>query len=155
MSRLTPRHCTGREKNGIELPRVYESPKGTALKSNAEAAAMAYGVPLLYLSVWPMNSSACHRYLDVRTPEEFRARHAPGAVNVPYIYQVGSDWRKNSRFLEEVSAHFRKDDEIIVGCQSGLRSEMAAKYLPSAGFYGVIDMAGGYSAWTRSGLPTD
>ncbi|KAK4763332.1 hypothetical protein SAY86_009100 [Trapa natans] len=110
---------------------------------------------LLYLSVWPMNSSAGHRYLDVRTPEEFRARHAPGAVNVPYIYQVGSDWRKNSRFLEEVSAHFRKDDEIIVGCQSGLMSEMAAKYLPSAGFYGVIDMAGGYSVWTRSGLPTD
>ncbi|KAL5568506.1 hypothetical protein UlMin_025081, partial [Ulmus minor] len=31
-----------------------------------------------------------HRYLDVRTPEEFITGHAPGAVNIPYMYKVGS-----------------------------------------------------------------
>ncbi|CAI9111014.1 OLC1v1011147C3 [Oldenlandia corymbosa var. corymbosa] len=33
---------------------------------------------------------AGHQYLDVRTPEEFSAGHAAGAINVPYMFRVGS-----------------------------------------------------------------
>ncbi|KAL8200354.1 hypothetical protein R6Q57_011693 [Mikania cordata] len=33
---------------------------------------------------------AGHRYLDVRTPEEFAAGHAVGAINVPYLFKLGS-----------------------------------------------------------------
>ncbi|KHN24869.1 Thiosulfate sulfurtransferase, chloroplastic, partial [Glycine soja] len=33
---------------------------------------------------------AGHQYLDVRTPEEFNAGHAPGAINIPYMFRVGS-----------------------------------------------------------------
>ncbi|KAK9096767.1 hypothetical protein Sjap_022264 [Stephania japonica] len=69
---------------------------------------------------------AGHRYLDVRTPEEFSAGHAVGAVNVPYMLKLVDGMAKNSTFLEEVSNHFGKDVEIIVGCKSGKRSLMAA-----------------------------
>ncbi|KAK9284968.1 hypothetical protein L1049_024150 [Liquidambar formosana] len=90
-----------------------------------------------------------------RTPEEFSAGHAPGAINIPYMYRAGSGMTKNPKFLEEVSSHFGKDDEIIVGCQSGKRSLMAATDLLSAGFSGITDIAGGYAAWTQIGLPTE
>ena len=33
---------------------------------------------------------AGYRYLDVRTPEEFSAGHAPAAINIPYLHRVGS-----------------------------------------------------------------
>ncbi|XP_049383574.1 senescence-associated protein DIN1-like [Solanum stenotomum] len=62
---------------------------------------------------------------------------------------------KNPNFLEEVLEHFGKDDEIIVGCQLGKRSFMAATELLAAGFTGVTDIAGGYAAWTKSGLPIE
>ncbi|KAI3813649.1 hypothetical protein L1987_18378 [Smallanthus sonchifolius] len=98
---------------------------------------------------------AGHRYLDVRTPEEFSAGHAVGAINVPYLYKLGSGMTKNPDFLEEVLTHFGKDDEIIVGCQLGKRSLMAATDLLSAGFTGVTDIAGGYAAWSQNGLPVE
>ncbi|OVA15990.1 Rhodanese-like domain [Macleaya cordata] len=98
---------------------------------------------------------AGHRYLDVRTPEEFSAGHASGAINVPYMFRAGAGMTKNPNFLEEVSKHFGKDAEIIVGCQSGKRSLMAATDLSYAGFSGITDIAGGYAAWTQNGLPTE
>ena len=98
---------------------------------------------------------AGHRYLDVRTPEEFSAGHAVGAINVPYMFRLGSGMTKNPNFLEEVLSHFGKDDEIIVGCELGKRSLMAASDLLSAGFSGVTDIAGGYAAWNKNGLPIE
>ncbi|KAA8532036.1 hypothetical protein F0562_006822 [Nyssa sinensis] len=98
---------------------------------------------------------AGHRYLDVRTPEEFSAGHAVGAINIPYMFRVGSGMTKNPNFLEEVLLHFGKDDEIIVGCQAGKRSFIAATDLISAGFTGITDIAGGYASWTQNGLPTE
>ncbi|KAI8536913.1 hypothetical protein RHMOL_Rhmol10G0293800 [Rhododendron molle] len=95
------------------------------------------------------------QYLDVRTPEEFTAGHAIGAVNVPYLFKVGSGMSKNPNFLEEVSSQFGKDDKIIVGCLSGKRSLMAATDMMSAGFTEVTDIVGGYAAWTQNGLPTE
>uniref|UniRef100_A0A1J3J9K1 Thiosulfate sulfurtransferase 16, chloroplastic n=1 Tax=Noccaea caerulescens TaxID=107243 RepID=A0A1J3J9K1_NOCCA len=94
---------------------------------------------------------AGHRYLDVRTPEEFRQGHACGAINVPYMNRGMS---KNPNFLEQVSSHFKQSDEILVGCQSGGRSFKATADLLDAGFTGVTDVAGGYTAWTQNGLPT-
>uniref|UniRef100_A0A0D6QRL4 Rhodanese domain-containing protein n=1 Tax=Araucaria cunninghamii TaxID=56994 RepID=A0A0D6QRL4_ARACU len=96
---------------------------------------------------------AGHRYMDVRTPEEFNAGHIEGSLNVPYMFKAGEGMTKNPNFIQEVLSHFSKDDEIVVGCQSGRRSLMAAKDLVAAEFTGVTDVGGGYSAWVQSGLP--
>ncbi|MCO5552087.1 hypothetical protein L7F22_005597 [Adiantum nelumboides] len=98
--------------------------------------------------------NAGHRYLDVRTAEEFASGHIGGAVNIPYMYKVGPGLTKNLKFLEDVEGKFGKDDEIVVGCQMGKRSQMAAEELVVAGFTGITHMAGGYMAWMRSGMLT-
>jgi rhodanese-related sulfurtransferase len=97
--------------------------------------------------------NAGHHYLDVRTAEEFAAGHVEGSVNIPYLVKMGPGMSKNLKFVEDVSREFDKDDEIVVACQSGRRSLMAAAELRAANFSGVTDMGGGYSAWKESGLP--
>ncbi|CAL1383790.1 unnamed protein product [Linum trigynum] len=93
-------------------------------------------------------------YLDVRTSEEFDAGHPTGAVNIPYLLRKGAEMSKNPKFLDEVSSKFEKEDEIVIGCQSGKRSLMAAADMQSAGFTRAIDVAGGYISWLENGLPT-
>ncbi|KAG2649188.1 thiosulfate sulfurtransferase 16, chloroplastic-like isoform X4 [Panicum virgatum] len=100
-----------------------------ALRPEVEAAAVPRSVPV---RVAYELHQAGHRYLDVRTEAEFSAGHPQGAVNIPYMNKTGSGMTKNTHFLEQVSRIFGKDDEIIVGCQSGKRSLMAATELCSA-----------------------
>ncbi|EER90413.1 hypothetical protein BDA96_10G347600 [Sorghum bicolor] len=96
---------------------------------------------------------AGHRYLDVRTESEFSAGHPERAVNIPYLFRAVTGTTKNTCFLEQVASIFGKDDGIIIGCQSGRRSLMAATELSSAGFTTVTDVAGGFSSWRENGLP--
>ncbi|ESQ53514.1 hypothetical protein EUTSA_v10026337mg [Eutrema salsugineum] len=100
-------------------------------------------------------AQAGYRYLDVRTPDEFSIGHPSSAINAPYMYRVGSGMVKNPSFLRQVSSHFRKHDEIIIGCESGQRSFMASTDLLTAGFTAVTDIAGGYVAWTENELPVE
>ena len=81
--------------------------------------------------------------LDVRTPAEHRAGRVPGARHVPLS-------RLRSR-LEEVP----RDRPVVVHCQSGYRSSIAASLLRRAGFSHVTDVAGGMSAWQLAGLPVE
>ncbi|XP_022775472.1 rhodanese-like domain-containing protein 15, chloroplastic isoform X2 [Durio zibethinus] len=57
------------------------------LRGNVRATGVPTSVPV---RVAHELHQAGHRYLDVRTPEEFIAGHAPGAINIPYMYKVGS-----------------------------------------------------------------
>ncbi|KAM3298278.1 hypothetical protein ACQJBY_039965 [Aegilops geniculata] len=123
---------------------------GAALGPKQEVAAVPPSVPVRVAYELQL---AGHRYLDVRTEGEFGGGHPAGAVNIPYMHSTGSGMAKNSCFLKQVSAIFRREDEIIIGCQSGRRSLMAAAELCSAGFTGVTDIAGGFSAWKENELP--
>ncbi|XP_047320208.1 thiosulfate sulfurtransferase 16, chloroplastic-like [Impatiens glandulifera] len=124
-----------------------------------------------------------HKYLDVRTCDEFIAGHVSGSMNVPYMFRSWTGMSKNPKFVEEVSSQFEKKDKIVIvcpfsrrnpiystqtnsnipnfsmiiiqGCQSGRRSNMAAADLLSAGFTSITDMAGGYSEWIKCDLPTE
>ncbi|WOL16801.1 thiosulfate sulfurtransferase 16, chloroplastic-like [Canna indica] len=100
---------------------------------------------------------AGHRFLDVRTAEEFSDGHVIGAINIPYMFKAvfGMTMKKNSNFIQEVSSIFKKDDDIIVGCRSGKRSLMAASELSKAGFTEVTDVAGGYMDWVKNRLPSE
>ncbi|KAI4963420.1 hypothetical protein ZWY2020_014129 [Hordeum vulgare] len=85
-------------------------------QADAEVAAVPPSVPVRVAYELQL---AGHRYLDVRTEGEFGCGHPAGAVNIPYMHSTGSGMAKNSRFLEQVSVIFRRDDEFIIGCQSG------------------------------------
>lgn len=83
--------------------------------------------------------------LDVRRPEEFNSGHLAGANLL--------NWLDSTAFASG-SEKLDKTKKIYVYCRSGRRSAEAALFLASRGFI-VVDMKGGYTAWTGAGLPTE
>ena len=81
--------------------------------------------------------------LDVRTPEEFRAGHIPGAINVPHE-QVAS------RAAELASQH-----GVAVYCMKGPRARLGEQALLASGASDVLHVEGGFSAWQAAGLPVE
>jgi sulfur-carrier protein adenylyltransferase/sulfurtransferase len=74
--------------------------------------------------------------LDVREPHEYPIANL-GAPLIP----VGSIEGR----IAEIIAH--KNDEVVVHCRSGARSQKAAVALKAAGFTNVSNLAGGILAW--------
>lgn len=76
------------------------------------------------------------QFIDVRTPGEFKGNHIRQFKNIP-LHQL-------SQKMKELSL----DKELIVICQSGMRSNKASKLLKKAGFKNVLNVRGGMSAWS-------
>ncbi len=72
------------------------------------------------------------QFIDVRTQGEFKGRHISQFKNMP----LGSDF-----------SGLAKDKEVIVICQSGMRSSQACKQLKKLGYSNVTNVRGGMSAW--------
>ncbi|XP_020415772.1 rhodanese-like domain-containing protein 19, mitochondrial isoform X2 [Prunus persica] len=66
--------------------------------------------------------SVGHRYLDVRTVEEFNKSHVENALNIPYMFITEEGRVKNPEFLTQISSILKKQDHLVVGCNSGGRS---------------------------------
>jgi rhodanese-related sulfurtransferase len=81
--------------------------------------------------------------VDVREESEYcdstysPPGHIPGAVNMPY----------NSGYLQDHYGELPIDEDIIVVCRSGGRSNLAANFLDGESFTNVFDMLGGMNAW--------
>ena len=83
--------------------------------------------------------------LDVRSPEEFKGGHIPGAVNIP-IDQLPSR-------LGELG--IAKSDEVVVHCERGPRAAKAEALLRESGYTDVADLAGHMKGWRDAGLPVE
>ncbi|CAL0313113.1 unnamed protein product [Lupinus luteus] len=96
-----------------------------------------------------------HVYLDVRTKEEFEKGHvdAEKIINIPYMFNTPEGRVKNSEFMKEVLSATNKEDHLIVGCQSGVRSLYASADLLAEGFKDVRNMGGGYLDWVKNQFP--
>lgn len=81
--------------------------------------------------------------LDIRTPEEFAEGHIPNAKNVDFF----------SKSFRETLEKLDKDAPIVMHCQSGGRSGQALPIFKELGFTKVFHMKGGFSAWSKAGLP--
>ncbi|MDB4950957.1 MAG: beta-lactamase domain protein [Gemmatimonadetes bacterium] len=81
--------------------------------------------------------------VDVRGAAEWRAGHLPGVPNVP----VGE--------LVDRLAELPVDRPIVVQCQGGARSAIAASVLHAHGVRDVVNLAGGFAEWLREGLPVE
>lgn len=80
--------------------------------------------------------------LDVRQPEEWNEVHIPDATLIP---------------LGELPARINevpKDQDVVVVCRSGNRSQEGRDILLDAGYEQVTSMAGGMNEWTAAGYPT-
>ena len=81
--------------------------------------------------------------LDVREPHEVPI----ASIGAPLI-PVGSLAQR----VAEIAAH--KNDEVVIHCRSGARSQKAALILKEAGFTNVSNLAGGILAWADKIDPT-
>ncbi|HEX5972938.1 MAG TPA: rhodanese-like domain-containing protein [Gemmatimonadaceae bacterium] len=79
--------------------------------------------------------------IDVRGRTEWEAGHLPGVQNVPLGY------------LADRLDALPSDRMVVLQCQGGGRSSIAAALLQSRGVKNVANLAGGYSAWQGAGLP--
>jgi len=88
-------------------------------------------------------------FLDTRDPDDYRAGHIKGAVNLPF------DWFDD--FWPDVEPLLDGDDEIVVYC-SGAECETSlyeGRYLQELGYRRVFIFYGGLSDWVNRGFPAD
>ena len=79
--------------------------------------------------------------IDVRRPAEYEAGHLKNAVNIPLD------------FINDHLSEFPKDKTFYVHCAGGFRSMIASSMLKARGWNNFIEVEGGYSAISRSGIP--
>lgn len=75
------------------------------------------------------------QFIDVRTQAEYKGRHIHEFKNIPL------------NLLKSKSDKLDKNKEVVVICQSGMRSAQAANILKKSGFTNVTNVRGGMSAW--------
>lgn len=80
--------------------------------------------------------------VDVREPAEYKSERIQGAVNLPL-----------SRFNPEQLPAIPAGKTLVLQCQSGNRSEQAARKLIEAGYGSVTHLAMGIIGWKTAKLP--
>ncbi|MCP9455445.1 MAG: rhodanese-like domain-containing protein [Nitrospira sp.] len=98
------------------------------------------------LSKGPSREEKGFLLVDVRTPEEHRAGIIPGT-------DFNIDFREIAARHRELGA--QPDDHIVVYCQSGRRSSIAAKALADLGYRHVYNLDGSMNAWMEAGFPVE
>lgn len=83
------------------------------------------------------------RVLDVRNDSEWDAGHLPGAQHIPLGH------------LPDRAGDLPSDRPIVVQCQGGGRSAIAASVLQARGVADVTNLAGGFAAWKTAGLAVE
>lgn len=78
--------------------------------------------------------------VDVRTKGEFMSGHIKGAKNIDFFQGAA---------FETAFSKLKKDVPVYIYCQSGNRSQRAAKRLVDLGFTKVYDLRGGYRSWSH------
>lgn len=84
--------------------------------------------------------------VDVRSPEEHVSGFIPGT-------DVNIDFREIKSRHRELNA--QPDDHIVVYCQSGHRSNIAAETLADLGYRHVYNVQGSMNAWSEAGFPVE
>ena len=89
--------------------------------------------------------------IDVREPDEYAKGHLPDAICIPRgTLEGAADAGYKHRNEQLCHAH---DATILLYCQSGGRSAMAAAVLQQMGFEHVHSLAGGIECWEGEGFP--
>ena len=77
--------------------------------------------------------------IDVRNAAEWEAGHMPGVPNIP----LGE--------LPARLAEIPRDGTVVLHCQGGSRSAIAASLLEASGLTGAVNLEGGFGRWMAEG----
>jgi len=83
--------------------------------------------------------------IDVRTPEEYKAGHLKGAVNI----------NLNSETFKEDIVKLDKSKTCLIYCRSGNRSSRAISIMRRLEFAHIYHLANGIIEWNAEGLPLE
>lgn len=81
--------------------------------------------------------------VDVRGRAEWEAGHPLGVANIPVGYLAAR--------VRELPT----DRPLVLLCQTGARSAIAASVLQARGLTNVVNLVGGFAAWQQAGLPLE
>jgi rhodanese-related sulfurtransferase len=84
--------------------------------------------------------------VDVRSPNEHNSGFIPGT-------DVNIDFREMQARHRELEANL--DQHIVVYCQTGHRSNIAAETLMGLGYQHVYNVEGSMNAWEEAGYPIE
>ncbi|KGX89303.1 sulfurtransferase [Pontibacillus halophilus JSM 076056 = DSM 19796] len=76
------------------------------------------------------------QYVDVRTAGEFKRNSIRGFKNIPL-----------QTLDKKATQQLDSNKEVVVICQSGMRSKQASKVLKRLGFTSVTNVKGGMNTW--------
>ena len=96
-----------------------------------------------YQTQFSHNGTSDHVLLDVREINEFVQGRIPGAVNLP---------------LSALQVHLNEIDpslSVVIVCQTGVRSVMAARFMAANGYTKLYNLLDGTHGWMIRGLPLE
>ncbi len=113
-----------------------------ALDARPELIAVTDRVTAKSLDEWLRRDDA-PIVVDVRAEKEWSHNQIRNSVNIPLNH------------LAQRTSELAKDRTIVLHCQAGYRSSIAASMLHQQGFSKVVDLVGGIEAWEATNLPTE
>lgn len=102
-------------------------------------------------ALWDVVRKASRALMDPLTPPP-GSRSIAGSL---FIERNVLEWRFDPRCAHRLAVANRYDLRIIVFCQEGYTSSLAAASLHDLGMLNATDIIGGFSAWKEAGLPAD
>lgn len=88
--------------------------------------------------------------VDIRGDDQRRDGLVPGAI---VMSRNSLEWRCDPASQWRHPAITRRDLHIILICQQGYQSSLAAATLHQLGLIHATDLDGGFTAWAAAGLP--
>ena len=99
-------------------------------------------------------AAACRRgalLIDIRPTIQRRWEgEVPGAL---VVERNVLEWRVDPASAHRLAQITDHDREIVVMCSEGYASSLVAATLVDLGFTSAADLAGGFQAWAKAGLP--
>lgn len=89
-------------------------------------------------------------FVDIR-PRHNRAEEGEIPGSVP-IERIVLEWRLDPRGDHRIDG-FTEDTVVVVLCNEGYSSSLAARDLLALGLHRATDLDGGFRAWAAAGLP--
>lgn len=88
------------------------------------------------------------RSAATRVPEG----HIPGAI---VMERLVLEWRLDPGSAHRMPDGPEHDDQVVVVCNEGFYSSLAARDLRDLGFHRATDLVGGFRAYREAGLPVE
>ena len=124
----------------IGLDRVAGYFTDGVLSSWTQSGRELQSVPQLHAAdLAALLSRGAAAVVDVRGRSEWEAGHVPGVPNIPLGY-----------LLDHV-AELPSDRPVVLLCQGGARSAIAASLLQARGVSRAVNLVGGFVEWQRTG----